>query len=174
MLSMIESRLRRPQTGVGLVEVMVSLLVLSIGFLVSANMQLQGMRSNQESYYQSKALMLANDMMDRMRNNRDGVVAGEYNAMKTSADLVRPACVNTGCDAAGLAQLDRYEWSAALHNLRGADSFVPALPPDAEGNAAVGEITDTGAGGVFLIALTWTRQDGETETEETLSLRFIP
>jgi len=58
------------ERGVGLIEVLMALIVLSIGFLVSANMQLRGMRSNQETYNQSQAMMLANEIMDRMRNNR--------------------------------------------------------------------------------------------------------
>lgn len=162
------------QEGVGLIEVLVALLVLSIGFLVSANMQLRGMRSNQESYYQSQALMLANEIMDRMRNNRAGVAAGKYKNMTTIGDFSEPDCASSGCDAAGLAELDRFEWSANLRNLRDESGFIPVLPPKADGTPASGAISGPAASGAYTITMSWARQDGESETVEPLVLKFIP
>lgn len=159
--------------GVGLIEVLVALVVLSIGFLVSANMQLRGMRSNQDTYHYSQAMMLANDMMDRMRNNRAGVLAGEYNGM-TTGEVTKPACASSGCNAEGLADLDRFEWSANLQKLRGETKFVPLLPPAADGEPATGAISAPDANGVYTLTMSWARQDGETEVVETLPMRFIP
>lgn len=168
-----QARGRTCERGVGLIEVLVALLVLSIGFLASANMQLRGMRSNQETYYYSQAIMLANDMMDRMRNNREGVQAGEYDGM-TTGSVTLPACASSGCDAAGLADLDRFEWSANLQNLRGESTFIPLLPADGDGDFATGAISEPDANGVYTLTMSWTRQDGDTEVVETLPVRFVP
>lgn len=169
--SILLRRLR--ERGIGLIEVMVALLVLSIGFLVSANMQLHGMRSNQETYHHSQAMLLANNMMDRMRNNRAGVRAGEYDDMSTG-EVTKPDCANSGCDAAGLAELDRFEWSANLQKLRDEAHFIPLLPPAADGTAASGSISQPDANGIYTLTMSWTRRDGDTEIAEVLPVRFIP
>jgi len=77
---------RQPQTGVGLIEILVTVVILSIGFLVAGRMQIQGMRFNQGAYFQSQAFFIAHDMINRMRTNSDGVVAGRYDNVSTSAD----------------------------------------------------------------------------------------
>ncbi|MFK7993633.1 MAG: type IV pilus modification protein PilV [Granulosicoccus sp.] len=161
------------ERGVGLIEVLVALLVLSLGFLISANMQLRGMRSNQDTYHHSQAMMLAHDMMDRMRNNRVGVLNGDYDAMVTG-QVTKPTCASSGCDAAGLANLDRFEWSANLQSLRGESAFIPMLPASADGSAAVGSISNPDADGVYTLTMTWKRQDGDTEVDDTLSVKFFP
>jgi len=163
----------KDEQGVGLIEVLVALLVLSIGFLVSANMQLRGMRANQDSYHNSQALMLANEMMDRMRNNRAGVSAGRYDNISTGT-VTEPACVDTGCDEQGIAQLDRFEWSAQLQNLRGDAVFIPMLPYSADNSAATGAISAPDTNGAYTITMSWTRQSRDGEVAETLPVVFIP
>lgn len=161
------------QKGVGLIEVLVALVVLSLGFLVSANMQLRGMRSNQDSYHESQALMLANDMMDRMRNNRPGVIAGAYDGMETDVVTV-PGCASAGCDSAGLALLDRYEWSAQLNNLDNDAAYIPMLPAARDQSPAKGTISQPDTDGAYALTMSWTRQSREGESEESLTVRFLP
>jgi len=161
------------ERGVGLIEVLMALIVLSIGFLVSANMQLRGMRSNQETYNQSQAMMLANEIMDRMRNNRAGVLDGNYNGMVT-ADVDLPACPSAGCDAAGLAQLDRYEWSSYLFDVRGNDDFVPMLPAASDDTAASGTVSAPDANGVYTVTIQWASSENRVDVVKSLPLKFIP
>ena len=160
------------ERGVGLIEVLVALIVMSLGLLVSVNMQLQSIRTNQDSYYQSQALMLANEMMDRMIGNPEGVADGKYDDEETTAGATAPSCV-TGCSAAQLAQLDLFEWSAKLHDLRGESSFIPLLPPSANGTSASGKISKDTAG-VYTVTMFWKRMDGDTEVQETLPVKFMP
>ena len=160
--------------GIGLVEVLVALFVLSIGFLVSANMQLRGMQSSLAIYHDSQALMLANEMMDRMRNNREGVLAGEYDDKTTSSSITLPACASSGCEAAGLARVDLFEWSANLHSLRNEPAFIPVLPPADDGTAASASVSDPDSDGIYTITIQWTRFSNGQSVDETLSLDFLP
>lgn len=57
------------QRGVSLVEVLVAVVVLSIGLLGLAGLQASGMRVGQSSLHRSQAAQLAYDMVDRMRVN---------------------------------------------------------------------------------------------------------
>ena len=64
---MLEKAKTFTQNGMALLEVMVAVVVLSLGLLGVAGMQLAGMRSNQVAYYRSVATMQAYDMADRIR-----------------------------------------------------------------------------------------------------------
>ena len=162
------------QRGVGLIEVLIALIVLSFGLLVAVNMQLQSIRTNQDSYYHSQALMLANEMMDRMIGNPEGVADGNYNGIETAATARDPGCANTGCDAADQALLDLFEWSAKLHDLRSESSFIPLLPTSVSGASASGSVSTPDIDGVYTVTMSWTRMDGNQEVNEILPVRFVP
>jgi len=59
----------RLQHGVSMVEVLVTLIVLSIGALGVAGTQLVAMRDNQSAMLRSQAVILGYDLFDRMRSN---------------------------------------------------------------------------------------------------------
>ena len=64
--------------GFSLIEALVSLVVLSIGLLGVAGLQLASLRSNQGAALRSQATFLAYDIIDRMRANRGAALAGAY------------------------------------------------------------------------------------------------
>jgi len=66
---------RRRGRGFSLIEVLVALLVLSIGLLGLAALQVQGLRFNHDALVRTQATNLAYDIVDRMRANRANVAA---------------------------------------------------------------------------------------------------
>jgi len=60
----------KKQAGVGIVEVLVALVVVSLGVLGMASLQLTGMQQSSGGYNRSKALLYAENMATRMRTNR--------------------------------------------------------------------------------------------------------
>jgi type IV pilus assembly protein PilV len=58
-------------TGFSMLEMLVALLVLSIGLLGVATLQVRGQQFNQVGYLRTQATFLAYDIMDRMRINID-------------------------------------------------------------------------------------------------------
>jgi len=161
------------ESGIGLMEVMLTLFILSVGFLAAANMQLLGMRSNQNAFFQSQANMMLSEMMDRMRNNREGVDNGYYSNVTTST-RTKPTCFDDGCDAEGVAAADLFEWSANLISLRGEENFIPMLPVDHENKPAVGTISNPDADGVFTLRMTWKHSDGDSVKTENVEIKFVP
>ena len=114
--------------GFSLIEVLITVIVLSVGLLGLAGMQAFGLRNNQEAYMRSQATILASDIAERMRANTLGVDAGHYNLGTATAVA---ACTTTaGCTAQQLAQQDLFEWRTALFN---------ALPTPTPTNAGLGE-----------------------------------
>lgn len=54
-----------------LVEVLVTLVIISVGLLGVAALQLTTVRNNSDAYVRAQAAVLASDMLDRMRSNRN-------------------------------------------------------------------------------------------------------
>jgi type IV pilus assembly protein PilV len=65
--------LLRTQAGVGLVEVLVALLVLSIGLLGLAGLQLRTLRNNQSSLERGIAVMETHAVIDAIRTNLNNI-----------------------------------------------------------------------------------------------------
>ena len=67
-------RMRAPkrQTGMTLIEVLVSVLILAIGLLGAAAIQLNALKYTDSATISSQASFIAYDMMDRIRANVDG------------------------------------------------------------------------------------------------------
>jgi len=96
------SSLRR-RRGVTLVEMLVALLVISIGLLGLAGLQNVSLQYNHSSYLRTYANNMAYDIADRMRANRDAARNGDYN-------------INFG-DApsgSGVVRDDLQEWLGAI------------------------------------------------------------
>lgn len=160
------------QSGVGMIEVLIALIVLSIGFLAAASMQVQSMRTNQLANQQAIAMVLLNDMMDRMSANPDGVLAGSYDDVSTGTKTA-VTCASTGCTPAQIAAVDLFDWSANFESLRGESVFLPALPPDAAGIPATGTVSAPVAG-VYTLALNWDGWAGTSVVPESLTVSFVP
>lgn len=105
------------QRGATLIEVLVAMLILSVGLLGLAGMQMTALQSNQSAYYRSQATVLAYDVIDRMRANRADALNGVYDI----------ALKNETCDSAleasgTLAQRDVAEWLNSLSCQLSADA----------------------------------------------------
>jgi len=104
------AQMRSTARGFSLLEVLVALLVLSIGLLGLASLQATTSRFNYGAYLRSQATSLAYDIADRMRANRDEVLAGSYDVATFPSPA--PACgVVAG---ATVAALDLSGWQSAL------------------------------------------------------------
>ncbi len=103
----MESRL--PARGFTLVELLVSILILSIGLLGSAGLQNVGITASYSSLQRSQASWLASDMADLLRANLPAARAGAYNAAFAEAGAGCPAV-----SGATRAQLDLSQWRNAV------------------------------------------------------------
>lgn len=110
----------RHQSGIGLVEILVSLLVLAIGILGFAGLQLRALNSTGESHYRSQAMAIAQDLTERVAVNN--LVPARYanpnnwptSPVKTGA--LPQSCVGAGnnCSANNIADwdIDQISWQA--------------------------------------------------------------
>ncbi len=160
----------KQQKGIGLIEILIAVVIMSLGFLAAARMQVEGMRFSQSAYYQSQAYFLASDMIDRMRSNIAGVEQGYYDGQGTSADADDPGCALTPCNSLGIARQDLFDWSASLHSLQGASSFIPSLPGD-DTSTAQGVIQDMD-NGVYAVVMRWREVIKGENSQQELRIQF--
>lgn len=104
------------QRGVGLIEVMISLLVIGVGALGFLALQTQALRQQQESYYFARTNLLANDLFEMMRLN-PAEASEESSAYKKDINAVIAMgkdCAAVICDAAQLAGYHVHLWSTRV------------------------------------------------------------
>lgn len=144
----------KKQSGFTLLEIMVAIVVLSLGLLGLAGLQAASLRNNQTAYYRGIATQQAYDMADRMRANLAGVRANNYSALTVTP--ANPACFLTGCNTPlKMANTDYFQWNTANAGLlpNGNGTVVCA-----DGPAAAGCTAATG-NWVFDITVMWTEKD---------------
>jgi type IV pilus assembly protein PilV len=161
-----KSRTYINQSGVSLIEVLISIVISAIGILALVGVNAASIRYTKMSQYRGTATMLAGDLGERMRANKAGFTAGNYDFNVTDfsgqeavATLPNQLCnaSATTCTAAQIAALDIAQWRILVRSQlpegsvfiqrdaarSGADVFVawrdPAVAATDEAPAAVGE-----------------------------------
>ncbi|QTR49336.1 type IV pilus modification protein PilV [Candidatus Thiothrix anitrata] len=106
------SRPTQRQAGFSLLEVLIATLVLSAGLLGLAGLQIAGMKTTHNSYQMQQATWLVHDLLERMRVNRAGAYAGNYNGTLdgTAACGTAPTCaVVAACTNVEVANIDLFQ-----------------------------------------------------------------
>ena len=98
--------------GAGLIEVLITLVVLSVGLLGLAALQASALKLSTQADNRSQATFLAYEMADRMRANRAAALADAYVLPTFASVECDPALVLS--DAGTLATRDLEEWRNAL------------------------------------------------------------
>ncbi len=151
------SPIRNRITGSTLIEVMVAVVVLSIGLLGLALLQLHSLQANTDAYLRTQASMFAYEIIDRMRANPTATGTGAYHVPDTTAADIKKSAytgcknssckcntVGTTCDTDTLATYDLGKWY---------EEQVPILPAAAERS------TITKNGNQHMIVIRWTERE---------------
>ena len=127
---------KKNSQGFTLLEVLIALVIFSFGLLALAALMAKGLQYNTSALHRSYASSQAYDMADRMRANRLGIDAGNYDMVSgTGSD---PGCITSGCNPAQMAQYDGWAWN----------SMNAAVLPSGSGTVAR-------SGATYTITLTW-------------------
>lgn len=164
---------RGRQSGFTLTEVLVAVLVLSIGLLGLAAMQVRALQYNQSAYMRSQASLLAYDVMERMRANPAAALAGSYDVALADSPSTTTACntSSVSCSDAQLAAYDLATWQCQLGDWS-SSSACASLGIDAgvlpDGRGAIQQ-----NGNLFTVTIQWTdRRDDDGDGVETVSLQY--
>jgi type IV pilus assembly protein PilV len=97
--------------GITLIEVLIALLIFSIGLMGVAGLLVMSARSVHTAYLRTQVTFLAQSMADRMSANVIGVWKGYYNGSYPSSGA--QSCAQ-GCTPQQLAEHDKGLWSSQL------------------------------------------------------------
>lgn len=98
------------QAGYSLIEVLIAVLVLSVGVLGIAGLQLLSLQNNTSSMYRTQAVQAAYDIIDRARANRDT----GYGIAVDADSPQGPDCVARSCSRTEMRDYDLAAWRAVL------------------------------------------------------------
>lgn len=153
----LASRPSRAQ-GFTLLEVLIALVVLSVGLLGIAAMMNYSLKANDSAYMRTQALASAYNIIDKMRANQNGALNGSYNINFGAQVSSPPNCVNATsptCTSAQMAQYDLNQWKLRLA------SAANGLP---NGD---GKVTLNANNGIYEITVTVQWDDSRAQNDSS-------
>jgi len=159
--------LMRPRDGgFSLIEVMVTLVIVSLATLGMAGLQAVSMQANNHALFETQAATLAQDIIERIRANPDGDYTTDFAAPVLLEAI--PVCIGiaANCDANDMAQNDLLEWKCTLGSAAIAAAcqarLIDGQLPDGDGAIAI--VDD-----VFTVSIRWF----DAANDNTRSLTFV-
>ena len=174
----------RKEAGLSMIEVLVTLVILMVGLLGLAGLQMQGLRSEMESYQRVQALVILQDMAARINANR-----GNRNQAGCSAvtNLVqRNACewaaitasvqayidddigvgTMTGCTASSQAH-DKCAWGDALKGAGETEAGGASVGAMIGGRGCIRQVSANANQITLEISVAWQGMGKSFQAEDT-------
>jgi type IV pilus assembly protein PilV len=164
---------RHAASGFSMIELLVAVLVMGIGVLGIAALQMVSLQNNRAALIRADAVALAYDMMDRIRANPLGNVPGlAYDGLELEADPPNATnCSTNDCTAAQMVAFDSALWKCQLgayNELAACIAWRTAglLPPLAiqaglpNGDGAI----DVENSGIVRITVQWSDAGGQLQS----------
>ena len=145
------------QRGFSLIEVLIALIVMSVGMLGIAGLYVQSLQAGRTSMFRHQAVALSGDVADRIRANP---VAGATYEDAAGADN---GCVATGvdCDAEAMALHDIFLWKQQAGN------SLPGSAATGGGDVTV-DFDGTVTPPIYTITVSW-EEPGITDADSAPS-----
>ena len=125
------------QLGFSLIEVLIALVIMSVGMLGIAGLYVQSLQAGRTSMFRHQAVSLAGDVADRIRANPTAGIA--YAGIGANNNCV---AANIDCDVVGMAANDIWVWDMqAVNSLPNGDVVVA--------------FDDTVAPPIYTITVSW-------------------
>lgn len=171
-------RILRLNRGLSILEVLIAVLVFSVGLIGMAGLMLVSQRTNHSAFLRTQASFLAQSMADRMRGNLSGVWQNIYNGTYPQTGTL-PACGSASpCNTTDLGTRDRVAWSTQMTSLLPAPTATITCTRLSTTSIAVG-LRSAGAvyDGLCTIVMRWRESSLNTSTNaanQTFAWVFQP
>lgn len=129
----------KQMTGATLIEVLIAVIILSVGLLGLAGMQSMGFQMNRDAHLRSVATTLAYTAIEQMRTDPVNALNGTY-----SGTLIQASSSGTCTQATATVTANKLCWQVVLRDQFGSGSIIIAGPTVSAG-------TNT-----FTLRVTWT------------------
>jgi type IV pilus assembly protein PilV len=146
------------QRGVSLIEILVTLVLISIAILGSASMQVVSKRANTHAMQRTTGAYLSYGLLERMRSNKDSLEYYLPTAMLGNGSLgstpsMDCAAVGADCNTTELAVFDLWEWEQQLDGAA-EQANARSVGGMTEPTACITGPTG-GIGGTYEVAIAW-------------------
>ena len=147
-------KLNRKQSGLTLIEILISVLIISIGLLGVAGLHAYSLRNNYDALMRSHASALASDIADRMRANRTVALSDtrDYNILYSDG---KPAITGT---PPTVSLVDLNQWLTAIE----------AALPNGDGQVNVDPVTR-----LATIQIRWGERDDDPRASLDDMVEFV-
>ncbi|MDP0561293.1 MAG: type IV pilus modification protein PilV [Candidatus Endonucleobacter sp. (ex Gigantidas childressi)] len=154
---------KKRELGFGLMEVLVSFFVLAVGILGMAGLHSRSIQYNHTAYLQSRGMILATDMLNRILINKaqalttNNYVTGADDAIPSSCSSTNypDTCESGSCLPDQLARYDIDQWKFQ----------ISCQLPDASGAITYKEHGDSR---IYIILLSFENNDGEFKINDLI------
>jgi type IV pilus assembly protein PilV len=170
---------KRKTKGFTMMEVMVSIIIIAIGLLGIAGLQLLAIRNTTGAGLRTVATQLAYDIVDRMRANQQAVIGGYYTTL--AAPSGSPACYTGTCTPQQLAALDMEVWIKRVQAALPAGAAIvcqDSSDPETAVAATAATTCDNVVGSPWMVKIFWTELNEEvvppTVKERVFITSFLP
>ena len=158
---------KRDQFGFSLIEVLVAIIVLSIGMLGAVGMQSAALKANKESKNQSAAVAFARELGERMRGNHavaiktavaDNPFLFDTTLSSTSSVAIFTVnCFTTGCPVPkDAATWDVAEWQGRVQAMLPTPRVKVCFDKNPYDSAGVARWACTDDGDLSVLKMSWT------------------
>jgi len=140
---------RKTKTGFSLLEVLITMVILAIGLLAIATLQVKGMQYSDDAFMRSDLNIVAYDIFERMRLNTDNIddYVEDFEVPLTCTGNAN--CDPANCSASTVtAANDLICWHSQVFN---------KFPPGSDADI-------TNVGDEYYLVLSWTGRDGIIRT----------
>ena len=127
------------------------MVIISVGLLGMAGLQVRMQTLELESYQRSQALLLLSDMANRLSANRTAVLAGSYDISAASPVGVGMVCAALSATPTTVER-DRYEWCMGL---QGAAELAGGAGSASVGAMIGGRGCVENVGGDLMVTVAW-------------------
>lgn len=155
------------QRGFSLIEAIVAFLILSIGMLGIASLQMLSLKAGHTAELRTLAVIKAEEMFERVRNNPlaldpDNPVSASYDSDTADQGTFNDCTGTTLCNYADMARDDIFHWKTDLQN---------SLPNNAGTTASI-VVAPANAGNptaTVTITINWRERNQEAQSMDTMS-----
>jgi type IV pilus assembly protein PilV len=170
------------QHGVGLIEVLVTVVITTVGLLGLSALQMQSIRSVSDSGNRTHAIWVANDIINRIRANQvasaNYITEGEFVCPETAGAIKKCAAYFDGTNQQGpdancsnleLALFDRQEALCGISSITGIDA---ASNSSSFINSPGLTISDAGNGDLE-IGISWIARTSKTNSNDDTTTYYL-
>jgi len=164
----------RRQRGVTMLEVLVTLVIITLFVLASAAVQSSAVKLNKAAEFRTEAVLLATEMGERIEANVVEALNQSYSCNPCSLTTTPTSCVTGSCTTAQMAAFDLAEWGNRL------GATLPGASATIVWTAANGATTPP-TPPFYTITITWTDRrvnvaystTGTTETYQYVMTKTV-